>query len=353
MTTDKTRLAGAADAYSITTLRIHGADRIVAGPEGSGSLTSFLIPSLEQHDLVPASGGCMGFAPYPGRDNAVLAITGFLPVFRAEAAGVDLLEAGASRSGSDGWSARRILDLPFVHRIRTIGAGESAYLVAATLCGGKDSVDDWSQAGAVYAATVPHDPTADWTLEPVVESLHRNHGLNSGLRDGRDCLLVGADEGLLALFAPAGGSERWTVEHIHDQPVSEVRQLDIDGDGLLEIVVIEPFHGPTMTIYKDRGDRLEAMYSAELHYGHGLWAGTLAGAPTVIVGDRDGGLDLVRFRVTSSDPLRIERDVLDTGVGPASVDVVDLGGEEAVLAANVTVGEYALYRVAGTGSDRR
>lgn len=339
----KTQLAPAEQGYSITSLTILGQQRIVAAPEGTGPTVMFDLPSLERRILAEGPGGCMGLAPYPGRDDAILAITRFFPVFQADGAGIDLYR---SVDGVDTpWPGERVLDLPFVHRFCTVGNGEMDYLVAATICGGKASRDDWSRSGAVYAVEVPAEPGGDWRPRSILEGIHRNHGMRVGRLLGEPAVYVSGDEGLFALGVPAPGSSTWSVEPIMERPISEFVAIDLDGDGQDEIAVIEPFHGPAMTAYKAFDGVWRPVFSGELAFGHGLWAGMLAGAPAIVVSSRDGTRDLQCWRVTSTDPMKMEVQVVDAGAGATNVDVIEYAGGQALITANLEHAEYALYSV--------
>lgn len=338
----KTQLAPAEQGYSITSLTILGQQRIVAAPEGPGPIMAFDLPTLERRILAEGPGGCMGFASYPGRDDALLAITSFFPVFKAEGAGIDLYQAVDGFNAP--WHRQRVLDLPFVHRFCTVGNGEVDYLVAATICGGKDDRDDWSKAGAVYAVEVPGSESGDWRPAPILEGIHRNHGMLVD-RSGRPTVYVSGDEGLFALRVPEVGSSTWNVEQVIERPISEFVPIDLDADGQDEIAVIEPFHGPAMTVYKQLDGEWQPVFSDELAFGHGLWGGTLAGAPAVIASNRNDTKDLVCWLVTSTDPLQMEAHVIDAGAEATNVDVIEYDGGQALIAANLVHAEYALYRV--------
>jgi hypothetical protein len=142
----------------------------------------------------------MGFAQVPGRDDAILAITRFYPIFRAEAAGIDLYVA---RDGlAEPWEGRRVIDLPFVHRMASVSTPAGDFLVAATVCGGKAFQEDWSQPGAVVAFRIPADLTGVWEAEPILEGIHRNHGMAVATFAGVRSLLDLGDRGRVRAVAP-------------------------------------------------------------------------------------------------------------------------------------------------------
>jgi len=288
-------------------------------------------------------GGCMGFAPVPGRDDALIMISRFYPIFKAESAGLHLFTAVDGLAQP--WRGTKVLDLPFVHRIAGVTNGKESYLVAATVCGGKDFQDDWSRPGKVFVAEFPHSPEEGWNMVQVLEGIHRNHGMATGEYDGRSCVFVSGDEGIFAIEIPAPGVWEWRSEKIFDGPISELCFADLDGDGETELAVIEPFHGETLSVYKRREGSWQSIFTAELAFGHGLWAGTLAGQPAIIVGNRAGANNLVCYRTTSGEPFTMEEIVVDEGSGTTNLDVVTTAEGEAVVASNAEHAEYAMYRV--------
>lgn len=339
----KRRLLEAEQGYSVASLTLLRTTCVLCAPESPGPAMVFPAPGLEPSVLAAGPGGCMGFAGLPGRDDALLMITEFYPVFQSECAGVHLYTPvdGFSRP----WRGRRVLDLPFVHRIATVDVGGSGFLVAATVCARKAFQDDWSKPGAVYVVRIPEDLDGEWIAQPVIERVHKNHGMNVGTHRGRQTVFISGTEGVFALFVPDGPDDAWEHEQIIDHEVSEVFPFDLDGDGQDELAVIEPFHGDTLAVYKRSGVAWDRVFAAELGFGHGLWAGRLAGDGAVIVGNRAGSKHLCCYRVASPSPFQMEEIVIDPGAGTTNVTVVDLPEGQTVVAANPENREYALYRV--------
>jgi hypothetical protein len=341
MNFDKRKLSDAEMGYFITHLNILGQDRIVAAPEANGPALALAPPNYEPQVLAAEPGGCMGFAPVPGRTDAFLMITQFYPIFKSEGAGIDLFQAVDGLSQP--WQGKRIIDLPFVHRICMVGNGIDHFLVAASVCGGKDFQDDWSRPGTTYVARVPQDLEGPWDLMPVMEGIHRNHGMHRGSFAGRSCVYIAGDEGLFALEIPELGSKEWKTRHILKDPISEVYTADLDNDGQDEIAVIEPFHGNAMSVYKDIQGSWTRIFSAELAFGHGLWAGNLGGQNMVIAGNRAKQKDLVCFKLSSTDPFAMEESVIDAGSGSTNMDVIETAQGKALVTSNPGHQEYALY----------
>jgi len=341
----KKSLTKADMGYFITHLPILGQERIIAATEGKGPAMVFAAPSYEPHIIATEPGGCMGFAPVPGRDDAFMMITKFYPIFKSEQAGIDLFQAVDGLSQP--WRGQRIIDLPFVHRICVVENDEASYLVAATVCGGKDFQDDWSRPGTTYVARVPQNAEGPWDLIPVMEGIHRNHGMKPGTYKGQDCVFITGDEGLFALIIPQPGSSQWQSILLVDQAISEIYVADLDGDGQDELAVIEPFHGNALSVYKEIGGNWTKIFTAPLAFGHGLWAGALGDVNVIIAGNRAASKNLACFQVTSTEPFTMNETVIDAGSGTTNMDVIDTPDGPALVTSNPIHGEYAMYWAEG------
>lgn len=406
----KQTLLKAGQGYFIKVMNILGENRIAAAPEANAPAYIFTAPDFKPQMIAEEPGGCMGFAPVPGKSDALFMITEFYPIFKSEKAGIHYFQAVDGLNTP--WQGNRIIDLPFVHRITVVSNGSNSFLIAATVCGGKDYQDDWSKPGAVYAVPIPTSlsgaqeesgpsnqkgnigggpstgqsvgPARDWKLMPVIEGLHKNHGMNNGTYNEKPCVYITGTEGLFVLYVPEAGRgghiEDWKYEKLIDTEISEVFPADLDGDGVDELAVIEPFHGNAMSVYKrtveaaghgrgsaesadpaaeaagpagrnadERGTETagettwEKIFSAELGFGHGLWAGTMAGKPVVIAGNRSGEKNLACFETTSTGPFTMKESAVDHGSGTTNMDVITTPHGEALAASNQGHEEYALY----------
>ena len=337
----KKKLADSDQGYSITTMKILGEDRIIAASEGRGPAVVFSSPSFGPAVLADKPGGCMGFAPIPDRDDAMMMITEFYPIFKSEAAGIHLYKAVDGLNTP--WEGQRIIDLPFVHRITVLPGAGASYLVAATICGGKDFQDDWSRPGTVYAAEIPPGGEGEWQLTPVLKDIHRNHGMCLGTYNNLPCVYISGDEGVIALIPPETLGDEWRAEQILTHQVSEIFFADLDNDGQLELAAIEPFHGDTLSVYKQDAAVWRRVFSAKLGFGHGLWAGTFSGEQVVFAGNRSETKNLVCFCVTRSGSLDFEEIVVDKASGTTNIDVIHMEGTDALIASNAEHGEYVMY----------
>jgi len=347
MTFEKRRLAEADMGYAVYQLDILGQTRPIAASEAHGPAVVFEGPQLEPRVIATEPGGTMGFAPVPGHDDMLFIITEFYPIFKAEAAGIHLYRAVEGLAKP--WDGERIIDLPFVHRIMTIPTPLGDYLVAATVCGGKEYQEDWSKPGTVFAYLIQPELSGPWEPMPILESIHRNHGLSLGTVDGVESLLVSGTEGLFALAVPGStdgeGAEvdPWRAITILDHEVSEMGLIDLDGDGVSELVVIEPFHGDELAVYKNGSSGWKKVYSAELGFGHGLSVGHLKGEPVAVVGNRAGSKDLVCYRAVPGEQFTMEPIVVDHGAATAGTTITATAQGDGIVSSNPEFGEYAFY----------
>jgi len=120
--------------------------------------------------------------------------------------------------------------------------------------------------------------------------------------------------------------------------------LDLDGDRAEELATIEPFHGNALRVYKHGRGGWTVAWEGELSFGHCVLGCSLGGAPGILVGNRAGDKSLLFFRFDRT--LKPERIVVDPGVGPANMVVLDHGGKQRIFSANQTSGEIAMYTVA-------
>ena len=373
MTIHKSKLADLDMGYAIAGFNLHGKTHVLAAPEGKGPFLLFSPPDWKPTVLSDGPGGVMSIVEVPGHESTFAAIAGCYPVYRFEEGGLYVVRPGAPEeqpeakpakpnhgmrgSGKDKngaaarayWTVKKGLDIPFGHRLETLAIGGQSYIVAATIAAEKSGKDDWSRPGTVYAIRVPDDLDGTWEATPIIEGITRNHGLHRAAMDNRDILFVSGTQGLIALTVPSKEGAAWERQTILPREVSEVYAADLDEDGQNELVTIEPFHGNQLSVYKRSGDRIDGswhrLFEADLSFGHGLWAGTLAGEPAVMAGSRSGDMDLSLFSIQSLVPFVAQRSVLEHAAGPTPLFVVNEESQDLVFSVNQAMSEVALYRI--------
>ena len=344
MTFHKRTLSELAEVYAVRFLSMGGSSYMCAASEGHGPCLLFAAPQWDPSVLAVGPGGVVSVTQDPGTagTTGILAIMEFFPVFQSEGAGVFLLKP--LKDPSLPWTAERLLDLPFAHRIEVVRVGSGSVLVAATLCGGKDFRDDWSKPGSVYVGTVPQAGT-EWDATVVLDGITKNHGMSLATFQDSPAVLVSGEQGVFELRVSEDSDGSWRSRQVFDHEVSDVCAFDLDSDGHQELITIEPFHGDTLCIYRLDQGKWQKVLDAELAFGHALWAGTLRGQPAILAGNRAGSKELLLYRIRADRRLSAERIVVDAGVGATQVTVLGTPQCDLVLSANHAVGEVALYAV--------
>ncbi len=320
--------------YAVGAVTVGGVPRVLFAPDGPGPCYAVDPATGEKEAVWDGPGGTMSLVPLPGRDGDFLAVQGFFPDFKAEGAGIVRL-----RRRAGGWAAEPFLSLPFVHRFGIMERGSRRYLVAATLCAGKEYIDDWRSPGAVLAGELDDDFSPP-VLAPVLPALHKNHGfcLTS------EGVLISGEEGLYQLTPPARPGGTWETRQLFRRPVSDIAVADIDGDGEDELAAIEPFHGDTFTVYKLREGTYQPLYRVPepLPFCHAIRGGRLRGEAAFIGGNREGQRELFVLRYRDGE---FVKEVIETGRGPSNVLVVPGRDHDLLAVASRETGEGAVFFV--------
>lgn len=341
----KRKLVDVEMAYAVQRVSIDEQDHVIASPEGYGAIYLMRAPDWNVSVLTDGPGGTMSIV---GVDSQrVLAIMGCFPGYNFHDAGIYLMERKGKPLGEP-WDRTKVLDLPFAHRIEQIRHRDKQWLVAASLAESKDNPDDWSRPGTVYAGEIPAPGADGWQLEPVLEKLHKNHGMFKGQLDGNEIFIITGTEAAYLYDLREENSDLWAPRTLFDYEISEICTVDLDGDGRDELVTIEPFHGNLLRVYKrggksGAGEGFEVIAEEALAFGHGLWCGAFNGAPSILVGNRRGDYTLKLFRATDGDASRLAETVIDRDSGPANIAVVPRPGGDIVFTTNQNSKEIALY----------
>ncbi|MDO4573331.1 MAG: hypothetical protein Q4C13_08170 [Clostridia bacterium] len=325
--------------YAVAAVPVRGRMQMIFATEGQGACCAFDLEGRRQPDVWTEPGGTMSIVPVPGRDADFLAVQRFFPTF--DAADARIVRAQMQADGE--WRVQTAALLPYVHRFDLLQAGGRVYLIASSLCEAKNAKDDWSSPGRVYAGVLPENGEGALKLEPVLDGLVKNHGYSRCRYQGRDAALVTAEEGVFLLCPPEAGADSWTVRQLLDKPASDAVLTDLNGDGRDELVTIEAFHGDRLTVYEQDGAsgfRTAYRYERPFEFGHVVCAARLGGVATVVCGCRRAGKELFLLRASRGG---YEYEILDEGVGPSNVAVLNLPDRDLILAANREAAMASLY----------
>lgn len=283
-------------------------------------------------------GGCMSIIPIPGKEGEFLAVQEFyLKVSPSQAKIV-----WGKFDGKE-WKFKDVLHLPYIHRFDIYQVDGKNYFVGATIARLKDDKQDWTRPGQIYAGLIPDDlANEELKIEEINDGMFRNHGYWHGNDNGQDCGYFGCDQGLMKLTPNGTDPKAWKKEWLLDFPVGEVAVCDIDNDGENEIMVIKEFHGSEIAIYKNIDGKYEEVYKYdnEIEFAHTLVGTTILGQPTFVAGIRRKDCEEIMVQYIDG---KFVTTVIDKGVGPANLCVVNEEDRDLIISANHTAAEAAVY----------
>ncbi len=327
--------------YSVKQIEIDNSQYVVFATEGPGPACLVNVETMETSHIWEEPGGTMCMVPVPRENGSFLSVQKFYFGFNAAEASI----AFSRRDGEGRWHTEKLFDMPYLHRFDILQRSGRLYFVGGVLCRSKKSKDDWSNPGYIVAGELNGDSLAEPVeMRVVQDGLTKNHGYGRIQHKGVEQGLFAAEEGVFIITPPANKGGEWSVEHIFDRPTSEARLFDIDGDGVEELVTIEPFHGPYFRVYHETLSGYQMVYECPsgMDFCHVIWVGKLRGVPCILGACRRGPMSL--FMITYSDgDYRFTE--IDSGVGPSNIDVIYGRECDMIASANREMGRAAFYRV--------
>ena len=346
-------------AYGMTVADVtgNGHPDIVVGSTGISMVALYEGPDFNKQIISEAHPGTIGLAVYDVTGNGkkdVIAGSGFARTRRVPG---EYLHWFQAPDEGDIWTQHFIDWVPYLHRIVMVDVNGQSLLFVATLQGPGSGFNEFDAPGALWCYRVPDDPVNEpWEKRLIDDSLKLNHGLSvcDADGDGRMDLLLGARDGLIWFEPPEGDGfsgdwKRWTIS---DRESSETFAIDLDGDGVNEMLSIEPWHGNELVWYKATGDIRTGkwerhMINDELNRGHSLWCGDVDGdgALEVISGYNGPGTSLHIYRPENLEAGKWDVEKIDDGIGMGQMEVVDLNGDGKldIAASGMSTGNVRWY----------
>lgn len=281
-----------------------------------------------------SGGGCMSIIPIPSKKNEFLAIMDF---YLKESPSSAKLVWGKYNNGK--WSIKDVLYLPYLHRFDIYPINGINYFVGATIADSKEFKDDWSVGGSIYMGVIPDDPSQGIDIRKIKSGMFRNHGYYKRVEKGVIKGYFASDEGVFELDP----TQDWSFTQIMNKAVGEIALHDINGDGKLEMITIEPFHGDTIKVYEMSGhdNEYKEVYKVpfKLDFAHTLVGDELNGVSSFVGGIRrvDNQLFTIQYQDGSYN-----LNIIDDG-GPSNIAVGHTADRDYIVAANHTRNEAAVY----------
>lgn len=326
--------------YAVGAVRPGGETRILFATEGQGKCIQISPEGEEGKPVWFGPGGTMCFVPVPGKDGDFLAVQNFFPTFDSKHAVI--VWCSPERDGS--WRVKTVLNLPYVHRFDILSAGGVHYFVGCTLCTSKTDREDWSDPGKIWVGRLPDSPDEEIQAEVLYEGLLKNHGYCHAVIDGKECGFATCESGVYRIDPPETEGGAWQVTHLFDKPTGDVAVWDIDGDGREEYLMIHPFHGEEITLYRLEEGSFRPVWSCgrEIEFGHTVCGGVLCGKPCFLLGYRKKAGELLCLTFEKGE-FRLQE--ICAGGGPSNSMIINGEKGDFVVCANRQVGEAALFRV--------
>ena len=328
--------------YSVTVMPEDKIDYAFFATEGKvGGCVAFDCGTFEQKKAVwEEPGGTMSMVPL-GEGKGFLAVQKFYRLYDWEEA-----ELVWCRKEADGYRVQELFTLPYLHRFDVLTGADGNYLICATLADHKATREDWSLPGHLYVAKLPEDLNDGITLTPLPVEIHQNHGFCKKTADGKDTAYIAGREGVFCVTPPQSAVSDWTIEKILDRAASDIDLIDIDGDGVEELAVIEEFHGCYYRIYKEENGSYRQVFEHPevTEFYHVVKSGSLNGRPVFIGGCRRGKQQLFLISC-DADAQEFRIHTVDENAGPSNAMIYNGADADYILSANREAAQAVIYKV--------
>ena len=348
MKADKKVIDHLAKCYALTEFDYDGERHLVVAAEKGDPCYVYNLEGKRTDTLWEGPGGVMTICQYPfapDNDPILLATRKFFSPNDSSSASISYY----TREKDGKWACHILCDIPFVHRFGLLERNGEHYLIACTLKSAHAFKDDWTCPGRIWVSELPKDIRSynednQLVLTPLVSGLYKNHGFCKCTENGYSFALVGTDNGVYKVVPPMKKGGEWTYECLLDHPASDMLYQDYDGDGEKELLVISPFHGENLSIYKQEKGAFRCVYECEkkMPFLHAIWGSEINGKQYAFLGNRREDNELF---VLYHNGKEYTVDVLDRGAGPTNVMYYKDGEKDMLFAANRETDEVALYEL--------
>lgn len=332
--------------YAVTEFEYDGKRHLLCCAEGKGPCRAYDLQGNPEETLWNGPGGVMTLAQFPEGDEPVLLATqGFFSPNDASDA-----ELVYYYRRNERWHCKTLCRLPFLHRFGIVCSRGKKYIVAATLKSANAFSGDWTCPGRVWAAELPknilqYDSGHPLKFQPVLNGLYKNHGFSINRDEENSYAVIGTENGVYTVYPPKDPKEQWKCKLILKEPASDVLYRDLDHDGEKELIILSPFHGENIKIFKkNEKNEFVQVYEREkkMPFSHAIWGDAIDGHEHVFIGGREGDRELIALYYDMEKEEYKEFRV-DAGAGAANCMLFQVDGQSRLICANRETDEVAVY----------
>lgn len=332
--------------YAVTEIEYDGERHLLCSAEGKGPCRSYDLQGNVIETLWDEPGGVMTLVQVPDVSETILLATqGFYSPDNASHGKLVYYHRKDNQ-----WHCETLCDMPFVHRFGIVSNGKKKYLIAATLKSANAFDGDWTCPGRVWTTELPenilqYNSEHQLSFEPFMSGLYKNHGFSINEDGESSYAVLGTENGVYAVYPPEEPGESWKYELLLEEPVSDVLYRDFDNDGEKELLVIAPFHGEDIRIFKKNSkNEFVKVYEREkkMPFAHAIWGDVINGREYAFVGGRREDMELISLYYDMEKGQYTEVS-MDAGTGAANCMLFRADGENKLLTTNRETDEVAVY----------
>ena len=330
--------------YCITPLIYEGKRCFIVASEKKYPCYLFDEDGNKLDEIWNGPGGTMSATQIPGSNGVFLATQkSYSPNDAKEA------EMVMAKPTAEGWKVQTVAKLPFLHRFDILERNGHRYILACCMKSDHEYKDDWRFPGATYATKLPDD-LADWNEDQrldfklVKDNMLKNHGYTKQIVSGVETGIVACDEGCFRFWPPEEEDGTWNIEQLTSEGASDALFGDWDGCGKEELITISPFHGDTVSIYKEVSGKLEKVWTfpQKMTFAHAICSVKTNGREYALIGWRREERDLVL--IDGYDGVW-KTTTIDKDVGSANAYYLKVGEKDVIISANREINEIAYYTI--------
>lgn len=229
----------------------------------------------------------------------------------------------APRDLTSEWKAFALPHEPTVHRMRWVKNPTGKFDLVVVPLHGRGNQAGRGAGVRILAYKAPSDPSENWSLELLADTLHLTHNFDAVQWDNKpgDELLIASKEGVFLLNRGDKMSKLTQMTGGERGGAGEIRLGKLRGGGRF-LATVEPMHGNQLVVYtapSAKGSKLwrERVIESDLNEGHALACGDLlgVGADQIVVGWRKKNsgnkVGILLFTPTDREGKNWEKSVID------------------------------------------